>query len=150
MNITAPIIYFALYRFQAPSYCLANVYKAKEFNKAAIESINMRQLGESIAYSVPNQLKAQGESAYHDEGGVSCMSLLSTSGIEIHTWPDIDEKGKVRGNNSGVGYASVQSCRDFHPENVMRILIDVYSAKNIKLDKFYIDLNQVITEEKEV
>ena len=141
MNITPPTIYFVLYRFQAASSFLAEVSKAKEFNKAAIKAINMVQLGYSIAYSVPNQLRAQGETAYHDEGGVSCMSLLSTSGIEIHTWPDIDTDGKVKGDDPGLGYACVQSCRDFHPESVMHVLIDIYNAKNIKLDKFYLKLD---------
>lgn len=94
MNITPPIIYFAIYTFEAPSYSLGNVSKSKRFNEEAIQAIGMKQLGNSIAYSVPTQLKAQGDQAYNDEGGVSCISLLSTSGIEIHTWQTLLQKGK--------------------------------------------------------
>lgn len=142
MNITPPTIYFAIYTFEAPSYSLGNVSKSKRFNEEAIRSIGMKQLGDSIAYSVPTQLKAQGDQAYNDEGGVSCISLLSTSGIEIHTWPDITSEGKIKGSDPGLGYACVQSCRTFDPKNVADIIKKMYVAKRIKGDKFKIDLNR--------
>lgn len=142
MNITPPIIYFAIYTFEAPSYSLGNVSKSKRFNEEAIQAIGMKQLGDSIAYSVPTQLKAQGDQAYNDEGGVSCISLLSTSGIEIHTWPDITSEGKIKGSDPGLGYACVQSCRSFNPKKVADIIKKMYVAKRVKGDKFKITLNR--------
>lgn len=132
MNITPPTICLSIVTFQAPSYPLGNVSRAKRFNEEAIRAIRMKQLGESIAYSVPTQLKAHGDKSYNDEGGVSCMSLLSTSGIEIHTWPDITTEGKVKGSDPGYGYACVQSCRDFESEKIEQVVFEMYRAKNIQ------------------
>lgn len=146
MNIKPPTIYFAIYTFHAPSYSLGNVSKAKRFNEKAIESIGMKQLGESIAYSVPTQLKAQGDQAYNDEGGVSCISLLSTSGIEIHTWPDITTEGKIKGSDPGLGYVCVQSCRTFDPKKVAYLIKQMYLAKKVRADIFKINLNREFLE----
>lgn len=87
---------------------LGNVETVRSFVSALVPSIRMKLLGEPHAYSVPIELAKASLECEEDEGGVTCVGVLSTSHVAIHTWPE-----------RSYAVLDVYSCREFDVEVVV-------------------------------
>ena len=100
---------------------LADPGQVARFLRRLVEDIGMTALGHHI-YDVPIAVKRLGQDPLSVEGGVTGITVLSTSHAAIHTWPE------VRG-----GRIDVDSCREFDDQKVKSLLESMFSAENIYL-----------------
>ena len=87
---------------------LGDVELVKKFVGELIPAIRMTLLGEVHAYSVPIELAKASLECEEDEGGVTCVGVLSTSHVAIHTWPE-----------RSYAVLDVYSCREFDSDTVL-------------------------------
>ncbi len=107
--------------FRAPPEFLADPGVVAHFLRNLTESIGMTALGHHI-YDVPIAVKRLGQDPLADEGGVTGITVLSTSHAAIHTWPE--ESG---------ARIDVDSCRAFDPEVLVELLRGYFNAYEIQL-----------------
>lgn len=100
---------------------LSDVGRIHRFLHHIVAEIQMRALGTHL-YDVPVAIKRFGGDPTADEGGITAIVVLSTSHIAIHTWPE----------NNGARI-SVDSCRDYKSDIVLKLLAQHFSATDVVL-----------------
>jgi S-adenosylmethionine/arginine decarboxylase-like enzyme len=96
---------------------LGNVEIVRRFVYDLVPAIRMKLLGEPHAYSVPIELAKASLECEEDEGGVSCVGVLSTSHVSIHTWPE-----------RSYAVIDVYSCREFCVKTVITHVMHVFGT----------------------
>jgi S-adenosylmethionine/arginine decarboxylase-like enzyme len=96
---------------------LGDVDIVRKFVTDLVPAIRMKLLSEPHAYSVPIELEKASLDCEEDEGGVTCVGVLSTSHVSIHTWPE-----------RSYAVLDVYSCREFRVETVITHVMFVFSA----------------------
>jgi len=107
--------------FEGDPKLLADPGQVARFLRVLVQEIGMTALGHHI-YDVPIAVKRMGQDPLTDEGGVTGITVLSTSHAAIHTWPEV----------SG-GRIDVDSCREFQAGVVKDLLIRLFAARKIYL-----------------
>lgn len=87
-----------------------------------IDLIGMQPLGDALLVNVPLEINKLGREPFEDEGGISCLSCLSTSHISIHTWPLRKEF-----------HLDIYSCREFDQNIVCTYIIEKMSSSMIQM-----------------
>jgi S-adenosylmethionine/arginine decarboxylase-like enzyme len=103
---------------------LGNIETVRGFVSELVPAIRMKLLGEPHVYSVPIELAKASLECEEDEGGVTCVGVLSTSHVSIHTWPE-----------RSYAVLDVYSCREFDSEVV---LCAAMRAFHVRHDAFFI------------
>ena len=83
--------------------------------------MNLHRAGTKVSFDVADELKKRGQKIEADEGGITAITVLSTSHIAIHTWPE-----------ENAATYDVHSCRDFSPELVRLIIEEVFETTDIE------------------
>lgn len=96
---------------------LGDVDVVRKFVADLIPAIRMTLLGEVHAYSIPIELSKASLECEEDEGGVTCVGVLSTSHISIHSWPE-----------HSYAVMDVYSCREFDLEIVVKAVMNMFDA----------------------
>lgn len=107
--------------FLAPAATLASPGLISEFLRELVLRIGMTALGHHI-YDVPMAVKRLGQDPISDEGGVTGITVLSTSHAAIHTWPE--ECG---------ARLDIDSCRDFDDFVVESLVREIFQATEVTL-----------------
>lgn len=105
--------------FRCSGAMLKDVGRIRAFMLDLVSSIGMTELGTHI-YDVPTAIKRLGQTPLHDEGGVTAVTILSTSHAALHTWP---EDGGAR--------FDVDSCREFDPAVVLEVIQRAFEATEV-------------------
>lgn len=98
---------------------LGDVDVVKKFVADLIPTIRMTLLGDVHAYSVPIELAKASLECEEDEGGVTCVGVLSTSHVAIHTWPE-----------RSYAVLDVYSCREFDSEVVLDLVMGTFHVSH--------------------
>jgi len=120
-------------RFRSKSDSLYSINVARNFVENVIVNIHMRILGRPLSYDVPLQIRKQGGQPFHDEGGISVVSVLSTSHVAIHTWPALTEQGTVNENGYGWARLDVDSCRPFGLNDLLPTIMSYYNPNEMHI-----------------
>lgn len=107
--------------FRAPAEMLSSPGLVSTFLRELVKRIGMTALGHHI-YDVPMAVKRLGQDPLTDEGGVTGITVLSTSHAAIHTWP---EEGAAR--------FDVDSCRPFDDFIVEGLIREVFQATEVSV-----------------
>lgn len=107
---------------------LGNVETVRRFVSDLVPAIRMKLLGEPHAYSVPIELAKASLECEEDEGGVTCVGVLSTSHVAIHTWPE-----------RSYAVLDVYSCREFSIEVVLAFVSAIFRTHRTRI--FVTDLS---------
>lgn len=115
-------------RGRAPK--LGDVSVVTSFLRNLVHAVGMRPLGAPIVYDVPLEITRLKAVPFEDEGGVTGITVLSTSHVSIHTWP-------LR----GLYVLDVYSCRDFRDS-----VVTMTAATYFGIDKMRVtDLSHSLT-----
>lgn len=109
-------------RFYAPCECLTDIRVVHGFLVDLTKAIGMTPIFGPHAIEVGPTVAALRGDPLADEGGTSGAVILSTSGIEIHTWPEY----------GGYSTLMVHSCRDFSQRTVEKVIGDKFKAFDLR------------------
>lgn len=107
--------------FKGDAALLADPGQVALFLRRLVVEIGMTALGHHI-YDVPIAVKRLGQDPLSDEGGVTGITVLSTSHAAIHTWPEVCG-----------GRIDVDSCREFEGRLLHGLLRTMFNAREIYL-----------------
>ena len=106
--------------FRANSELLKSSDVIQKFLSTMVTRLEMNDLT-TVSFDVADELKKRGQKIEADEGGITAITVLSTSHIAIHTWPE-----------ENAATYDVHSCRDFSPELVRLIIEEVFETTDIE------------------
>lgn len=107
--------------FRAHAKLLSEPGKISEFLRQLIKDLKMTSLGSHV-YDVPIAVKRLGQELEHDEGGITGVTILSTSHAAIHTWPE-----------EGAATFDVHSCRDFELKTVEKLIRKMFETDDVEI-----------------
>mgnify|MGYP003406657772 CR=1 FL=1 len=73
--------------FRANSELLKSSDVIQKFLSTMVTRLEMNDLT-TVSFDVADELKKRGQKIEADEGGITAITVLSTSHIAIHTWPE--------------------------------------------------------------
>lgn len=107
--------------FRAKAELLSHPGQIGEFLRRLVIDLGMTTLGTHI-YDVPIAVKRMGFDCTCDEGGITGVTVLSTSHAAIHTWPE-----------EGAACFDVHSCRPFDPQTVSNLINEMFDTDDLEM-----------------
>lgn len=107
--------------FRARADKLSHPGQIGEFLRRLVVELGMTTLGTHI-YDVPVAVKRLGMQCECDEGGITGVTVLSTSHATIHTWPE-----------EGGACFDVHSCRTFEPSKVANLIKEMFDTDEVEM-----------------
>lgn len=108
--------------FTGERWALNDLETVRNFVSTLVPAIRMKLLGTPVAYSVPIELAKASLDCEEDEGGISCVGVLSTSHVSIHTWPE-----------HCYAVLDVYSCREFSLEVVIALVSAIFGVHRTRI-----------------
>ncbi len=107
--------------FRACSSLLNSQETMKRFLELLTEKLEMNDLN-TVIYDVATELKRVGKPIESDEGGVTGVTVYTTSHGAFHTWPE-----------EGAATFDIHSCRCFKVSTVYALIQEFFDTNDIEI-----------------